>query len=635
MKRNKHLVTWALLALCSLCLVSCSDDEATPEPTIDPVAPSTVDDKPWPYDAHMDTSVAPGDNFYMYCLGTWWNNYDLAGSDVYRFCGEESDGYIEQYVARMSSPIIQRVNDDAENIDNTTEAAQAAVEKALAVIADIETDEDAWKAIAEAMKLGYSPIFKLSLMPKARVLKAFLDDPNDEDDDDEEEKTDRNSVKYFSAHPERLDDFVPLSEMRTRSLGNDMLDCIFGQLGVAEADVLVDKAMDAYYNEVRSLSPEAIKERLQNCIMADLCFASHELFEEGKAEYELGETFEQALGNFKQEHMRYIRAHAFATSLGADARKAEMKQICKELIDVFKRRVEALDWMSAPTKAKAIEKLDNIIVNMGYPDKWMDEALPQLTGTSLVENMMQIRAANFRAVKACIGKRSEDMSFNAGILTGSDMDFFLDNAYYNPIDNSINILPIYLMEPYYSDKYSDAFNYSTQASTMAHEITHGLDVAGSKYDAFGNNRNWWTVADKMEFTAREQKLINCFDLLEIMPDELPNVYGNGTKTLGENTADLGGLSLVHQAYVEKLMREGYHGDELLKQERRLFQAYAEQWRAKYTAAHAEQMLKMDVHSLPKERVNGVVMNIDRWYELFDVKFGHTLYLTPETRAHIW
>ena len=115
-----------------------------------------------------------------------------------------------------------------------------------------------------------------------------------------------------------------------------------------------------------------------------------------------------------------------------------------------------------------------------------------------------------------------------------------------------------------------------------------------------------------------------FNLLEIMPDELPNVYADGTKTLGENTADLGGLLVGRQAYLEKLEREGYCREEMTKQERKLFQAYAEQWRAKYTPEYAKEMKEIDEHSLARERVNGVVMHIDRWYELYGVKFGNNL-----------
>ena len=643
---KKHL-TLIMAVILSMAVISCSDDP-TPEPTPTPLPESTVDSKPWPYDQHMDTSVKPGDNFYMYCIGTWWKEFDLKGENFHAFSGHESQEYINKYASRMNSPIRQKFESDAENIDNTTDAAMAAINKALQITQGIETHEQAWQALAEAIKMGYSPLFKLSLVPKSRVLKAYLAkgesynpeiqsikvDDDDDDDEDEDEKN-INSPRYILSHPERLDDFVLLSQTGTRAIDNPMLSSIAAALGLSEDEVVIDKRFDEYYYKVSGLSVEEIVEHIRYYIMRDACFSSYDKYEDEAQQYGLSGTYEESLSKFETDHMRYINSHDFATHLGAETGKAEIKRMCSELLDVFKRRVESLDWMSSTTKSKAIEKLDKMIINVGYPDQWLEEALPKLTGTSLVEDMMQIRATNYAAIKSCVGKTSYDMSFNAGILTDPDVDLMVDNAYYDPEDNSINILPIYLMEPYYSQEYSDAFNYSTFASTLGHEITHSLDVQGSQFDAYGNNRNWWTVADKMEFAAREQKLIDCFNLLEIMPDELPNTYANGTKTLGENTADLGGFELAYQAYMEKLAREGYNGEQLVKQERKLFQAYAEQWRAKYNSTHALTRLQKDEHSLPKERVNGIVMNVDRWYELFNVKFGDILYLTPERRAHIW
>ena len=643
---KKHL-TLIMAVILSMAVISCSDDP-TPEPTPTPLPESTVDSKPWPYDQHMDTSVKPGDNFYMYCIGTWWKEFDLKGENFHAFSGHESQEYINKYASRMNSPIRQKFESDAENIDNTTDAAMAAINKALQITQGIETHEQAWQALAEAIKMGYSPLFKLSLVPKSRVLKAYLAKgesynpeiqsirvDEDEDDDEDEDEKNINSPRYILSHPERLDDFVLLSQNRTRAIDNPMLSSIAAALGLSEDEVVIDKRFDEYYYKVSGLSVEEIVEHIRYYIMRDACFSSHEKYEDEAQQYGLNGTYEESLSKFQTDHMGYVNSYDFATHLGAETAKAEIKRMCGELIDVFKRRVESLDWMSSTTKSKAIEKLDKMIINVGYPDQWLEEALPQLTGTSLVEDMMQIKSANFAAIKSCVGKTSYDMSFNAGLLTDSDMSLMVDNAYYDPEDNSINILPIYLMEPYYSQEYSDAFNYSTFASTLGHEITHSLDVQGSQFDAYGNNRNWWTVADKMEFAAREQKLIDCFNLLEIMPDELPNTYANGTKTLGENTADLGGFELAYQAYMEKLAREGYNGEQLVKQERKLFQAYAEQWRAKYNSTHALIRLQKDEHSLPKERVNGIVMNVDRWYELFNVKFGDILYLTPERRAHIW
>ena len=626
MTTTKKLLTLGMTMLFAFIATSCSDDNS---------AESATDTKPWPYDANMDTTVSPGDDFFMYCNGTWWKNYDLNGNYYWGFCAYETEEYIENYKKKMNSPALNRIKDDIRNIDNSTDAALAAIGKALQITEGIETNEDAWRAIGKALKMGYQPFFKFTLIPRSRVMKACLG-KSDDSDDETGKLANPYSLRYLSTHPERLDDFVPLAKMKTRSTGYAMLDCIFSELGIPESDATIDEEVLDWYKRVQELSPEEIKERIHKCIMRDICFASNKDFEENKSLYGIRGTMDDAMQNFYDVPMAYILSHDYIASLDLQSAKVEMTEICKQLIDVLKRRVDALDWMSEPTKAQAKEKLDKMILNIGFPDKWVDAALPQLTGSSLVEDMMQIRIAWFDGLKSLIGKQIEedDNSFNIWLLYG-DLSLMIDNAFYEPIDNSITILPIYLMEPYYSKDYSDAFNYSTFSSTLGHEITHALDIDGSKYDAVGNNRNWWTVADKMEFNTRQQKLVNCFNLLEIMPDALPNVYADGTKTLGENTADLGGLLVGRQAYMEKLEREGYSREEMTKQDRKLFQAYAEQWRAKYTPSYAIWLKENDEHSLPRERINGIVMNIDRWYELFDVKFGNILYLTPETRARIW
>lgn len=139
----------------------------------------------------------------------------------------------------------------------------------------------------------------------------------------------------------------------------------------------------------------------------------------------------------------------------------------------------------------------------------------------------------------------------------------------------------------------------------------------------------------MEFNGRQQKLIDCYSLLEILPTELPGVCANGLNTLGENIADLGGFQLAFDAYNAKLITQGYKGDELQKQHKKFFQSYTNLWRVKYSISKALLNLETDEHSLPKERVNGVVMNIDLWYDLYDVKWGDKLYLKPEKRTYIW
>lgn len=599
----------------------------------------------------------------MYCNGTWYKNFDLGKKPYDGFFGSESAAYTDEYIQKMNSPIITKFYADTATIDNTTAAAETAIKQSLAVVltADIQTQEDAWRAIAKAMKLGYTPFFCLGINPISRTYKAILqpDTTNIKTnltslhqlgfstaESDEiikrsnkvREILEQNrpqqylSLEYANTHPEIQDHLVALSDSKTRGLSSDMLDVIFNELGISENDAMYYADYAAYYSAMRKLSPEDIKASIQYCICKDLAFTSRDKYIEVYGNWT---SFPSSVQNFSDVNMNYITSYAYYnTNVCTPEEKAEMTTKCKELITVFKNRISNLDWMSTTTKANAIKKLDGMILNVGYPNTWIKEALPeQLTGTSLVEDMIQLRSCYYNGVKATVGKSSQEIALNFLLLSGENLN--ITNAAYIPVENSINIFPAFLKKPFYSQDYSDAFNYATSLAVVGHEMTHGLDTNGSQYDENGTYKNWWTVADKMQFEERQQKLVDCVNLLEPMPDEMPNVYADGEKTLGENTADLGGLELAHQAYMEKLVREGYSGDELVKQEKKFFQSYAELWRAKYSPSYATLLLVLDVHSLPKERVNASVMNIDRWYDLYDVKFGNNLYLTPEKRAHIW
>lgn len=169
-------------------------------------------------------------------------------------------------------------------------------------------------------------------------------------------------------------------------------------------------------------------------------------------------------------------------------------------------------------------------------------------------------------------------------------------------------------------------------------MTHGFDNIGAQFDKDGNFSNWWTVADKMEFISRQQNIINCYSNLEISygNDPFIGIYNDGKLTLGENIADIGGIHLAYSAYMNKLQLEGYSGDELEKQEKKFFLGVCNLRRAKFSASIIQNDLNIkDPHSLHKERVNGMVMNTDRWYELFNVTKDNKLYLPKEKRADIW
>lgn len=258
---------------------------------------------------------------------------------------------------------------------------------------------------------------------------------------------------------------------------------------------------------------------------------------------------------------------------------------------------------------------------------------------TLVEAARMARKANMVLMFSFLGKDIKTHGFNALLQAfRSQIDLRTVNAFYVSVLNSITILPAFMMPPLYATEDHDAVKYAT-LYVFGHEITHGFDSMGANFDGLGNYRNWWTVQDRMDFEERYQQLIDCYDRLEMMPWDrnYAGKYCPGEQTLTENIADLGGFELARQAFIEKCQREGYYGVELDKQERKFYQAYANIWRAKYLNTFVDYCMftAKDTHAIERERINGVVMNTDRWYELYNVQWGDNLYLRPEKRSHIW
>jgi predicted metalloendopeptidase len=205
------------------------------------------------------------------------------------------------------------------------------------------------------------------------------------------------------------------------------------------------------------------------------------------------------------------------------------------------------------------------------------------------------------------------------------------NAYYNPSMNEIVFPAAILQPPFFNLQAEDAINYGAIGAVIGHEISHGFDDSGSKYDGRGNLRNWWTPNDEQEFVKRSAQLVSQYDAYQ----PLPGVNLNGKFTLGENIGDLGGLSVAYTAYKLSLdgkkspVIDGYTG------EQRFFIGWGQVWRRKYREAEMRKRVKTDPHSPSQYRCNGIVSNLDGFYEAFDVQPGAPMYLAPDKRVRIW
>jgi putative endopeptidase len=307
------------------------------------------------------------------------------------------------------------------------------------------------------------------------------------------------------------------------------------------------------------------------------------------------------------------------------AAKQRMQELVANLIEAYRDEIRSLDWMSAETRKRALEKLDKFTPKIGYTDKWRDYSKLEADADDLVGNAR--RAASFELARN-LAKLGKPVDRHEWTMTPQTV-----NAYYNPSMNEIVFPAAILQPPFFDMNTDDAFNYGAIGAVIGHEIGHGFDDQGSKFDGDGNMNNWWTDPDRKEFESRAKKLINQYSSYE--PKQLPGQKVNGALTIGENIGDLGGLSIAHKAYRRSLkgqeppVIEGMTGDQ------RFFIGYGLAWRSKSRDAQLARQIATDPHSPAEFRCNGVVRNIPEFYTAFGVKEGDKLWLAPEERVRIW
>jgi putative endopeptidase len=303
--------------------------------------------------------------------------------------------------------------------------------------------------------------------------------------------------------------------------------------------------------------------------------------------------------------------------------KAKMDDLVNNLIKAYGDSIQQLDWMSEETKVKALEKLASFTPKIGYPSKWRDYSGLEIKNDDLVGNYLRYSEFDHMEDVKKIGQPVDKADWG---MTPQTI-----NAYYSPVRNEIVFPAGILQPPFFDMKADDAVNYGAIGAVIGHEIGHGFDDQGSKYDGQGNLRSWWTDADREAFDALGKKLVTQYDAFE--PIEGQNV--NGSLTLGENIGDLAGVTIGYKAYQMSLMGKEAPIIDDLTGAQRFFMGYAQVWRSKSREDALRAQLLSDPHSPGEFRVNGIAPNVDAFYQAFDVKEGDGMYLKPEERVKIW
>ena len=366
----------------------------------------------------------------------------------------------------------------------------------------------------------------------------------------------------------------------------------------------------------------------------------------GKANFEF---YGKKLSGATEQRDRWKRGVGLAESLvGEDigrsyvdkhfppSSKEKMLELVEYLIDAYRSRIQQLEWMSEPTKQRALEKLAQFNAKIGYPEKWRSYDGLEF-GEDLVENVRRGAAFEHDYQLSKIGKASDRQEWVSSPQTV--------NAFYNPVVNDITFPAAILQPPFFDPDADAAENFGAIGAVIGHEIGHGFDDQGSRYDGLGNLNSWWTDEDRANFEQLTAKLVGQFNGLVPSVLEGTKTKGvNGEFTLGENIGDLGGLGIAVVAYKKYLDDNGLEdvqpqkfGD--LEGEytgfQRLFLAWARVWRSKARPEMAAQLLAIDPHAPNEFRCNVIAANIAEFYEAFEVEPGSKMWIDPEDRVTIW
>jgi predicted metalloendopeptidase len=303
--------------------------------------------------------------------------------------------------------------------------------------------------------------------------------------------------------------------------------------------------------------------------------------------------------------------------------KARMQELVANLVKAYEQSIRSLDWMGEETRQKALVKLSKFRPKIGYPDKWRDYSPLAIGAGDLAGNVMRAREYEHAYQTGKLGKPidREEWAFPPQTV----------NAFYNPLQNEIVFPAGYLQPPHFDMRSDDAANYGAIGSTIGHEIGHGFDDQGSKFDGDGNLQSWWTDDDRQKFEARTQQLIEQYNAYCPLKD----LCLNGALTIGENIGDLGGLSIAYKAW--KIALAGREPPEIdgLSGDERFFMGYAQSERSLIREEYMVRLIKSDPHSPGEYRCNGVLTNVPEFYSAFGVKEGDGMFTAADKRAKIW
>ena len=406
------------------------------------------------------------------------------------------------------------------------------------------------------------------------------------------------------------------------------------ELGIAQAPALVI-AQPSYIKAFAATVNELPVDRWKPYLRASMLNGFAPYLSKPFADAEFG-FYGQTLRGVKENQPRWKRAiNTINANLGemlgklyverhfTPQAKARMEQLVENLRKAFRAGIDGLEWMGPETKKEAQAKLAKFRPKVGYPNKWRDYSRVQVVKDDLVGNVTRAFIAESEYQLAKVGKPVDPEEWG---MTPQTI-----NAYYNPVRNEIVFPAAILQPPFFNLEADDAANYGAIGGVIGHEMGHGFDDQGRRFDANGVLRDWWAPQDAEQYMKRAKLLVEQYNAFE----PLPELHVNGELTLGENIGDLTGVVISHRAYKLSLNGQPAPTIDGLTGDQRFFFAWAQQWRAKEREESLRQQVLTNVHSPEMYRGNGPLRNVQEFYATFDVKQGDKMFLPETERAKIW
>ncbi|MEO7120049.1 MAG: M13 family metallopeptidase, partial [Ginsengibacter sp.] len=653
---------------------------------------NTVPGKNFIISANMDSSVKPSDNFYMFVNGNWIKNEVIppteSGTGAFLDVYNRTKDHLHMILDSVANgnfkkgSIEQKVGDlYASGMDSTTieKLGDAPLQPYLRQIDSFTDVKSIMNFEAEINKLNHADIMGLYVGPDAKnsavnILHAHqtsLGLP----DRDYYFRTDSATIKVQDAYKNYITTLLML-------LGNDSAAAIkktraiyalekdiaashktnvqlrdpqsnYHKMAVTELDKQmpligwsaflmnsgmktdsIDLGQPAYYkklNDVLAITSVATWKAYYTFHFTD-DFASDLNSKFVNARF----NYSKSLSGQQQMKPRWERVYwqvdgNLGEALGKlyvdeyfpkDA-KEKIFALVNNLQKAFEARIRKVGWMSDSTKQIAIEKLHAFIKKIGYPDKWRDYSNVTINRNTYFDNLLSCSANQYQYQLNKLDKPVDKTEWG---MTPPTI-----NAYYNPQINEIVFPAGILQFPFFDPNADDAINYGAIGMVIGHEMTHGFDDQGSQFDKNGNLKNWWSTQDSAQFVARTKKIIDQFNNYTV----LDTMHINGALTVGENSADLGGLSIAYDAF--KMTKEGEDTARIggFTPDQRFFIGFAQVWRSKTKPEEARTLINIDPHSPDMWRVNGPLSNFPPFYKAFNVQSGDKMYRPDSLRVNIW